>query len=129
MRPPLIRTDMWPPISRGPRPPPAGPGPPPPFPLSPAPPLFGAFLITPNCCEIFAVRLNEAGSMTPTPLDAGQTSALISFIIQAWWPRPSVGPFLSTSSVHSLALSRHQIQPANVAPRNLTAVAWLAALF
>src|SRR5581483_6464320 len=56
----------------------------------------GAFLITLNCCAILAVRLNDAGSMTPIPFGEGQMSALISFISHVWWPLPSVGPFCST---------------------------------
>src|SRR2546429_503681 len=43
-----------------------------------------AFLITPNCFEIEAVRLKSLALMTPMPAGFGQISLLISFICQVW---------------------------------------------
>ena len=44
----------------------------------------GSFLITPNCREIEAVRVNAVWFMIPTPCGDGQISAFTSFICQVW---------------------------------------------
>src|SRR5213080_2901520 len=62
-----------------------------------------AFLITSNCCEIFAVRAKDFGSTIPIPLGDGQISALISFICHFWWPLSSVGPCWRTILTQSAA--------------------------
>ena len=41
----------------------------------------------------------------------GQMSGLISFIIQGWWPAPSVEPASTVYWTHSAGLSRQYIQP------------------
>ena len=63
--------------------------------------------------------------MTPMPLGAGQISLLISFIIQRWWPSPSVGPLSRTVSTHSSGLSRQKTQPRKLALRNRLAMSSL----
>ena len=86
----------------------------------------GTFFSLPYVATIFAERSYAAGSMTPMPFDAGQMSALISFICQVWWPFGSAGPFASTVFTQSLWWSRHQIQPCSDAATNFFAVATFA---
>src|SRR6266498_4760358 len=75
---------------------------------------------------MFAVFLNDVGSITPTPSLFGQISALVSFICHVWWPFGSAGPFASTIWTQARKWSRQYVQPFSDAVRNLTAVAWLA---
>ena len=42
-----------------------------------------------------------AAGTTTIPVGFGHTSLLISFICNAWWPAPSVGPFFSTMLTHA----------------------------
>ena len=44
--------------------------------------------------------------MIPMPFGDGQISGLISFIIQAWWPAPSVDPASTVYWMQSAGLSR-----------------------
>ena len=66
--------------------------------------------------------------MSPMPLADGQISGLISFIIQAWCPAPSVEPASVTYWTHLAGLSRQNIQPWNDAVRNLVAMSSLPGL-
>ncbi len=59
------------------------------------------------------------------PSGAGQTSLLISFIIQARWPRPQMLPRSMEYWTQSSGLSRQYIQPRNEAWRNRIATSEL----
>ena len=63
--------------------------------------------------------------MIPMPSGDGQIRALISFIIHAWWPAPSVEPASVTYWTQSSGLSRQWIQPRNEARRKRVAMSSL----
>src|SRR4051812_37133748 len=74
---------------------------------------------------IWTVWFQVSTGMSPMPLAEGQMSGLISFIIHAWWPAPSVDPASVTYWTQSAGWSRQYCQPWNDAARNLTAMSSL----